>query len=220
MTNTKDRTRMARRQTIDDAEVIARLSQVFRDAGYGGASLSLLADAAGLKKASLYHRFPGGKEQMAREVIGGALTWYQAHVVDVLNGPGLPAERVAQVAANLDVFHAKGQKACLFNMLAAPRAEDGPFTEAIHGAFTSMISAFAKVARDGGADAATARVRAHKVVMLLQGALVVTRGLQSPQPFALFLAGLSADLLGPDAQAPKPSRPSQSSQSSHRRKPS
>jgi len=59
---------MARRATIEDDDLICKLTDVFRNVGYDGASLAVLADATGLKKASLYHRFPGGKEQMAEEV--------------------------------------------------------------------------------------------------------------------------------------------------------
>jgi TetR/AcrR family transcriptional regulator, lmrAB and yxaGH operons repressor len=186
---------MARPQSVDDADLIGRLSCVFRDAGYEGASLALLSKATGLKKASLYHRFPGGKQQMAEEVIAGALGWYAANVMGPLNSKGDPAERVARVAANLDDFHAHGQKACLFNMLAAPRAEDGPFTAAIKGAFDGLIAAFARLCRDAGHDLKEARRRAQRAVMMLQGSLVVTRGTGSSAPFALFIGGLAGDLL-------------------------
>ena len=64
---------MSRTSAIDDGELIARLSGVFRDVGYEGATLSALAAATGLQKASLYHRYPGGKQQMADEVLAAAL---------------------------------------------------------------------------------------------------------------------------------------------------
>jgi TetR/AcrR family transcriptional regulator, lmrAB and yxaGH operons repressor len=196
---------MARPQLVDDAEVLGRLSQVFRDVGYEGASLALLSAATGLKKASLYHRFPGGKQQMAEEVIAGALGWYEANVMGPLNAKGDPRARITTVAANLDDFHAQGQKACLFNMLAAPKSHDGPFTDAIRGAFEELVAAFTKVCRDAGCDAKTARWRAHRAVMMLQGALVVTRGLGSQTPFAIFLAGLADDLVGETAARVQPS---------------
>ena len=50
---------MARPQSVQDQDLMQRLSCVFRDVGYDGASLSILSEATGLKKASLYHRFPG-----------------------------------------------------------------------------------------------------------------------------------------------------------------
>ena len=48
----KDKTSAHRRQELED-----RLARVFLDYGYEGASLSRLAAASGLGKASLYHHW-------------------------------------------------------------------------------------------------------------------------------------------------------------------
>eukprot|EP01034_Spumella_vulgaris_P003226 gene3226-4166_t len=39
-------------------DVDRKLTEVFTRFGYDGASMELLSQATGLKKASLYHRFP------------------------------------------------------------------------------------------------------------------------------------------------------------------
>lgn len=187
---------MARPQSVEDEDLMSRLSCVFRDVGYEGASLTLLAEATGLKKASLYHRFPDGKQQMAKEVLASALGWYETNILDPLRSKAPPAERVAAIARQLDVFYAGGQHACLLNMLASPRAELGPFSDAIKGAFEALVSAFTTVARDAGHDAKAAKLRAERTVMLLQGSLVMSRGLASSKPFKTFLAGLADDLIG------------------------
>ena len=54
---------------VSEEEVVQKLFQVFRLKGFDGASLSDLAEATGLKKASLYHRYPGGKQEMAAAVM-------------------------------------------------------------------------------------------------------------------------------------------------------
>ncbi len=46
-------------------EVLDRLAAAFRRDGYDGASIARLSAATGLGKASLYHYFPGGKQDMA-----------------------------------------------------------------------------------------------------------------------------------------------------------
>jgi len=51
---------------ITDAQLTDALTDVFRTYGYEGATLSRISEATGLQRASLYHRFPGGKEAMAR----------------------------------------------------------------------------------------------------------------------------------------------------------
>jgi AcrR family transcriptional regulator len=47
------------------SDTLPTLAEVFREHGYEDASLSLLSQATGLGKGSLYHFFPGGKEEMA-----------------------------------------------------------------------------------------------------------------------------------------------------------
>lgn len=197
---------MARPQSVEDAEVMAKLSCVFRDVGYEGASLAILAEATGLKKASLYHRFPRGKQQMAEEVLASALSWYETNILGPLRGDGAPAERVAAVARHLDGFYGSGHRACLLNMLASPRAELGPFSAGIKSAFEALVSAFTAVARDAGHDAKAAKLRAERTVMLLQGSLVMSRGLGSSRPFKTFLAGLADDLIGAPSTGPTPTR--------------
>lgn len=186
---------MARPQSIDEDALIARLACVFRDAGYEGASLALLSRATGLRKASLYHRFPGGKRQMADEVLAAALAWFAENVLAPLQGEGTPKARLAAVIERLDGFYEGGRRACLLNMLGSPRLEDGPFSPAIKGAFEALIDAFAKLARDAGHAPKAARRHAERSVMLLQGSLVLSRGLGSPEPFRKFLAALSDDLI-------------------------
>lgn len=188
---------MARPQSVEDEPLIARLSGVLRSVGYHAASMEVLSDATGLKKASLYHRFPRGKQQMAEEVIAAALAWYEANVFAPLKGEGSPVTRVAAVARKLDEFYASGRQACLLNMLAAPRDQNGPFSPAIKGAFQALVVAFAGIAREAGLAPELARQRAERVVMLLHGSLVMSRGLGSSEPFQTFLAGLPDDLLAP-----------------------
>ena len=47
-------------------EVIQRIVAAFREHGYEGASLSILSQATGLGRSSLYHYFPNGKTDMAQ----------------------------------------------------------------------------------------------------------------------------------------------------------
>lgn len=186
---------MARPQSIGEDMLVARLACVFRDVGYEGASLALLSQATGLRKASLYHRFPAGKRQMAEEVLAAALAWFSENVLVPLRGEGAPQARLAAVTEQLDGFYEGGRRACLLNMLASPRIEDGPFSPAIKGAFEALIDAFAKLARDAGHAPKAARGRAERSVMMLQGSLVLSRGLGSGEPFLKFLAALGDDLV-------------------------
>ena len=58
-------------------EIILKLISVFRYYGYEGATISLLSEATGLKKASLYYHFQGGKEEMAKAVLDYVKNWLE-----------------------------------------------------------------------------------------------------------------------------------------------
>jgi TetR/AcrR family transcriptional regulator, lmrAB and yxaGH operons repressor len=186
---------LARPSTVEDEELLNRLACVFSDVGYEGASLALLSEASGLQKASLYHRFAGGKRQMAEEVLASATSWLAANVLAPLNAEGPPAVRLRQAAAALDTIYQGGSKACLLNMLGSPRIEGGPFAAVIKRCFENLIDGLAKLARDAGAAPKSARERAARAVMLLQGSLVLSRGLGDTAPFRTFLKSLPQELL-------------------------
>lgn len=195
---------MARPQTVAEDQLVDRLAGVFRDIGYEGASIASLSRAAGLRKASLYHRFPGGKKQMADCALDGALGWFGAHVVAPLERQGDPAARLIETIAALDAFYQGGERACLLNMLASPRGDDGPFTTRVKAALEALIQAFTKLARDAGAPPDIAAQRAERAMALIQGGLVLARGLGSQEPFRNVLTSLPRDLLARDAALPLP----------------
>lgn len=196
---------MARPLSVQDEELLERLSHTFRAVGYDGASLADLSKATGLSKAALYHRFPGGKQQMAAEVLTAASDWYEEHVFAPLRNSGMPSERLGAVARQLDRFYTTGRQACLLNMLSAPRSEDSPFAAAIKEAFQKLISAFERFAEQTGHSREAARQRAERAVVALHGSLVLSRGIGSDAPFKTFLANLADDLIGSDTRSPHPS---------------
>ena len=187
---------MARPQTVDEETLLARLAEVFRDVGYQAASLSQLSKAAGLQRASLYHRFPNGKEQMAAEVLDDALNCFSQSVIAPLINEGAPQKRLAKAASGLDAFYNGGRRACLLNLFSAPLHQEGPFSMAISSAFAALIEGFERLARDAGQSPGAARKRAERVVMLLQGSLVLSRGLGNDAPFKNFLANIRHELIG------------------------
>jgi AcrR family transcriptional regulator len=187
---------MARPLSIDDTDLLARLASVFRDLGYEGATLNDLSKGAGLQKASLYHRFPGGKQQMADEVLAAALGWVGENVLEPLRSEGEPRARLAIAARRLDEFYSGGSKSCLLNMLSAPQGQKGPFSAPIRQAFETLIDAFARIAREAGATPKAAKDRAERAVMMMQGSLVLSRGLGTRDAFRRFLSALPDELLG------------------------
>jgi TetR/AcrR family transcriptional repressor of lmrAB and yxaGH operons len=187
---------MGRKASVEEETLMARLSAVFRDVGYEGATLTTLSEASGLKKASLYHRFPGGKEQMAREVLQSAGAWLDQHILAPLRGSASPKNRIDAMIEKLDEFYSGGRQACLLNMLSSARIHEGPFTQLIKQLFEAWIDALSAVLIDAGHNKAVARTRAERALIMLQGSLVISRGTGTTRPFRECLKTLPGELLG------------------------
>ena len=68
------------------------------DAGYLGISTNALATAAGIRRPSLYHHFPGGKEQIFSEVALRMIATNADRVADALGTTGDLRERLVALA--------------------------------------------------------------------------------------------------------------------------
>src|SRR3954467_10127074 len=111
---------------VTDEVLLERIAEVFRRYGYEGTSIRLLSQATGLERASLYHRFPGGKEEMATAIIGKTCEWFSDNVFAPLKAASTPAEKLQRVAANLKVFYRDGTLWCVLDTMTL-----GGGTEAI-----------------------------------------------------------------------------------------
>jgi AcrR family transcriptional regulator len=155
------------------AKVIAQLAEVFRAHGYEGASLTLIAQATGLGKGSLYNLFPLGKEQMAEEVLKSIDGWFERHVFaplrDDTGGAG-----IANMFDAVDRYFESGGRVCLVGVFALGSARDH-FGKAVRGYFKAWERALAGALRRQGFAAADAKQRAEDILLGIQGALVLAR---------------------------------------------
>jgi AcrR family transcriptional regulator len=174
---------------------VARLFPVFRDRGYAGASLAELAKASGLGKSSLYHYFPGGKEDMALAVIDYADAWLHQHVLRALRGTGAPRARLGRMLSALDRLYAGGSNGCLLGALVLGGARDR-FQRQLHAAFSQWVDALAGLLEESGIPRTAARERAQDAIARIEGALILAGGLDDSAPFRRTLQRLPKDLLG------------------------
>jgi len=174
---------------INDSELFAKLTEVFREYGYEGASLSLLSERTGLKRASLYHRFPGGKEEMADAVLGRIDEHFADVVLTPLSGDGDPAARVAAMVKQLNAFYEKGQAACMLDALSR-RDATAELIEHVNATFDFWLNAMIKVAKDAGLSASQARRAAEEAMVQIHGSLVVARASGNTGPFKRAMAAL------------------------------
>jgi AcrR family transcriptional regulator len=179
---------------VTDSQLIERLTELFRRAGFDGASIGDIAVATGLQKSSLYYRFPGGKHQMATEVAAAVGELFSTSILAPLSTDSPLQERVLAVGRNLDAFYEGGSRNCLLDMLSVGEA-GADATAALAAAAAGWIGAFTAVALEAGADTATAIARAQDAIAAVEGALVVARVTGDKRPFSRAIERLGDVLL-------------------------
>jgi AcrR family transcriptional regulator len=181
---------------VSDEVLLEKIAEVFRLYGYEGASLRLLSESTGLERASLYHRFPGGKEEMAAAIVARTGQWFEQHVFLPLRGPDKPADKVRRVAASLRDFYRRGTIWCVLDAMTL-----GGGTESIRAqirtAYAAWLDAFTRVSREAGLPAPTAHSRAQQALIEIEGSLVVARVTGDSRPFSRVVHRLPGLLTAP-----------------------
>ncbi|AXS39596.1 TetR/AcrR family transcriptional regulator [Breoghania sp. L-A4] len=158
---------------------------MFREHGYEGASLTRLGSASGLGKGSLYHFFPGGKDEMAEAVLAEIDGWFEANVFALLETGG--ADGISAMFDAVETYFHSGRRVCLVGAFALCDTRDR-FRGAIAGYFARWTDALeGALARTGNADATGL---AEEIVGGIQGALVLARAADDPAIFSRTLERL------------------------------
>jgi AcrR family transcriptional regulator len=176
-------------------DVIPLVAEVFREFGYEGASLSRITERTGLGKGSLYHFFPGGKEDMAKAVLEDVDAWFEHNVFQsLLHDP--PQTAIARMWDAIDSYFRSGGRVCLVGVFALDGTRDR-FADAISGYFTRWIAALRDALIRQGWSPADAGQSAEDVVLGIQGALVLARATKDESLFARTIARLRTRLQSP-----------------------
>lgn len=169
------------RLVAERGDAIPALAEIFREHGYEGASLKLIGEGTGLGKGSLYHFFPGGKEEMAEAVLEDIAGWFEAHVYRPL-GEGEPAQALAGMFAAVSEYFRSGRRVCLVGAFALNDSRDR-FPALVRPYFDRWLAALSGALERGGAGRGEAARLAREVVAGIQGAIVLTRALDDETPF-------------------------------------
>lgn len=162
--------------------LIAALGEAFRAHGYEGASLARLTAATGLGKGSLYHVFPGGKEEMAAAVLDEVDAWFEREMFQTLRSAADPDRAIADMLDAADAYFRSGRRICLVGALALGDARE-LFARRLAAYFRAWRDALAEALARSGRPPATAADLAEETVAAIQGALVLARATDDPAVF-------------------------------------
>ena len=106
--------------------ILQAAEKVFAEAGFGGATMQLIADMAGLPKANLHYYFPS-KEDLYRRVVQDIFEIW-LHAADSMDQAPGPIEGIgAYIEAKMDISrrHPNGSKVWAFEVMhRAPVIQD------------------------------------------------------------------------------------------------
>lgn len=189
------------RTVAERTDALPALAEVFREHGYEGASLSIIGKATGLGKGSLYHFFPGGKEEMARAVLAEIDGWFESHVFAPLREDARPRETVAAMFDAVETYFRSGDRVCLVGALALGEVRER-FGESVKSYFERWLDALSVALVRAGWSGTDARALAEEAVVGIQGAIVLTRALDRPDLFQHIIARLRERLDAPSNGEP------------------
>ncbi len=179
------------RRTRED--VIPEIRDVFRRHGYDGASLTAISEATGLGRASLYHHFPGGKDEMVGAALDDVEAMLDTRIIAALRQSNRrPLARLKAMSEELMVFHAGGKAACLCGILALTAPALQPRVQKLFGRW---LDALADLAEEAGRSRAQSRHAAEDALARIEGALVLTAAQGDTQLFQRALNDLPRILL-------------------------
>ncbi len=180
MSNTRDR-------------LVSTTAELFRRQGYTGTGLKQIVTEAGAPFGSLYHFFPGGKEQLGAEVIRWSGASYLALVHEFFE----PAPDVATAiewaftGAGMTLAQTDYADACPIATVALEVASTNETLRlATAEVFESWIVAVAARFESAGIEAGAARALTLAVLSLLEGAFLFCRAARDLE--AMAAAGAAA----------------------------
>lgn len=169
------------------SRILSSAFRLFRKHGYHGVGLNDILAAASAPKGSLYHHFPGGKEEIGvavvAEITRGILALFGASRAKKTSTVLMQVGE--QMAATIE--RTNHEICTLFTAFLAERSASPNLGEAVASAYAEMTLAIETRLKQDGFAARAAKERAATVVMLLEGGAMIAQAQQSVAPFSLAL---------------------------------
>ena len=173
--------------------IIDSSAELFRRQGYTGTGVKQIVTAANAPFGSIYHFFPGGKEQLGAEVLRSSGRLYiqlfatiAAQAPDVTTAVGEFFSGAAETLVETDYADA-----CPIATVALEVASTSePLREATAEVFESWIAGATEYFAAAGIPRPRARELAFSMLSLLEGAFIFCRAMRTVEP--LKVAGASA----------------------------
>jgi AcrR family transcriptional regulator len=160
-------------------------AELFRRHGYTGTGIKQVVTSANAPFGSVYHHFPGGKEQLGGEVIRRAGAMYYELFETIFGAAADPASGVDDFFLGAaEVLRATDyEDACPIATVALEVASTNePLRQATAEVFDSWIAGVTHHLTRAGIAEERSRALAIELIAVLEGAFVLARALKSTEP--------------------------------------
>lgn len=173
-------------ETDTRTRILRAALRLFRRHGYHGVGINDILAEAQAPKGSMYHHFPGGKEEIAAAVVG-LITEGLLEVVAAQEATLAPQQLVARVGTLLGetVVRTRHELCALFAAFVAEKSSSPRLGAAVAAAYAAIASTLEARLAAAGFTPAQARDRALLVVMLLEGGSLLAAARGDLAPFTL-----------------------------------
>ncbi|HTA06409.1 MAG TPA: TetR/AcrR family transcriptional regulator [Solirubrobacteraceae bacterium] len=172
-------------------------AELFRRQGFAGTGVKQIVAEASAPFGSLYHFFPGGKEQLGEEVIRSSGAIY-GQLIDAFFKPGddpVAATRNFFAAAAVTVRESDYADACPIATVALEVSSTSePMRAACADVFNGWVDGAAQRLSECGLPRKRSRALAFEMIAALEGAFVLARALRSTEPIEVAGAAVTASV--------------------------
>lgn len=175
--------------------MIAAARRLFREHGYFGTALSDVVAESSAPRGSLYFHFPGGKEELATEVALLHSADAIAHINRAAGTTGTAAELIAAFLGRPrdELIASDYREGCaVAPIVIESTPASAQLTDTARRGFQDLIATLAARLNEKGIPESQARQLALNAVTAMEGALILSRVLRSPEPFDAAIAELAA----------------------------
>ena len=165
--------------------ILTATAELFRRQGYNGTSVKQVTAAAGAPFGSLYHFFPGGKEELGEAVVRSSGQAYRELFEVIYDEAADPAAAIADFFDGAaTVLEETGYlDACPIGTVALEVASTNDrLRRATADVFDSWVAAVTDRLEQAGIEPLRAQELAVTMVATIEGGFMLRRAAQSPEP--------------------------------------
>jgi TetR/AcrR family transcriptional repressor of lmrAB and yxaGH operons len=159
--------------------------RLFRQQGYASTGLQQILAESGAPKGSLYHYFPGGKEELGAAAVRLAARLIGEMLAELTARHKRPATFVKAYCAVMSGWMEESdfRSGCPIATTMLETAPHSPeLTQVGNDAFDGWIAIIAPIFMADGVSMAKARTKAQSLISAMEGALLLARVRRSSRP--------------------------------------